>query len=574
MCAAPALIPIHVLPLPTFYEEWLAGTLGIATCAALLVAAWQRGFTVPQTVLPLFGFLIVLALQVAFDRVAYAQQATLAMLYTLYAMAVAWCGLQLRKSCGFERAGRVVATGLLAGGVLSALLALLQVYAPASWLASFASPLMNARAYGNLGQANLFADQLALAAASLLYLQATGALRMRLAILLGVLLAVGLTLSGSRSVWLYGAWILGWTIYVQSRTVDPRYRGVAKNIAAALAVLAVLAFVLPPVVLPDNAQAASESGLERLASFNIGAGRAGSEGLRLYFWRQAWQMFESAPLLGVGFGHFAWAFLQQSPSFADFGYSGQERNAHNLVLHLLAETGFAGAVFVVIALGLWFWRAARAEPNLERWWVVATAGVIVLHSMVEYPLWYANFLGPFALLIGLGETRDVVSKQGRLVRAALVGVVILGAAVLGSLFQGVRELRTWVYLLPEEALREPTVVARQMAVMRALQPTLLGPYVDLPFASTIRLNPENLDAKLAFNNRVMRFAPIAPVVLRQVVFLTLAGRGDEAKHLLDDAAVIYPGELAPFAADLDRLAARGLPVTEIAAYLAEKQRKN
>jgi hypothetical protein len=110
--------------------------------------------------------------------------------------------------------------------------------------------------------------------------------------------------------------------------------------------------------------------------------------------------------------------------------------------------------------------------------------------------------------------------------------------------------------------------------MRALQPTLLGPYVDLPFASTIRLNPENLDAKLAFNNRVMRFAPIAPVVLRQVVFLTLAGRGDEAKHLLDDAAVIYPAELAPFAADLDRLAARGLPVTEIAAYLAEKQRKN
>jgi len=48
----------------------------------------------------------------------------------------------------------------------------------------------------------------------------------------------------------------------------------------------------------------------------------------------------------------------------------------------------------------------------------------------------------------------------------------------------------------------------------------------------------------------MQFSPIAPVVLRQVVFLTLAGRHADAAGPFDAAAVLYPDELAAFAADL------------------------
>jgi hypothetical protein len=59
-----------------------------------------------------------------------------------------------------------------------------------------------------------------------------------------------------------------------------------------------------------------------------------------------------------------------------------------------------------------------------------------------------------------------------------------------------------------------------------------------------------------------------------VVFLTLAGRDAEAAGLLDAAAVLYPQELAAFAADLERLGARGLPVSGIAAHLARKRGKN
>jgi hypothetical protein len=296
--------------------------------------------------------------------------------------------------------------------------------------------------------------------------------------------------------------------------------------------------------------------------------------VRLYFWDQAWAMFKSAPLLGVGFGQFAWGFLQQAPQFAQWGVPGYERNAHNVVLHLLAETGAAGALFVALALGAWGWRALRAAPDFARWWIVAAVGIVVAHSMVEYPLWQAHFLGPFALLIGLGETRSLVPRQNRIVVVSIAAAVLLGGVVLGSLMRDFAELHRWVYSVPEQSLNEPAVVARQAQAVRRLQPTLLGPYVDLPLSSTIRVDASELEAKLTFNGRVMQFAPIAPVVLRQAALLALAGRIAEAKPLLDGVAVLYPAELTPFAAELEGMQARGLPVAGIAAYVAAKQGKN
>lgn len=574
MCAAPGLLGIHVLPLSSFYEEWLAAALGVAACVATLAATWRRPATVPSIALPLLAFLGVLAVQLVAVDIAYPQQVLLAMLYVLLAIALAWCGLQLRDALGAERVCRAIAWSLLAGGALNALAAIVQAYAPASVLASVVSPLVGPRPFGNLSQANLLADQLGLAAASLLYLCGSGRLHTAPAVALGALLAVGLSLSGSRSVWLYAAWLLAWSLAGRQRTRSPVYRSLALAVIAGGIVLTVLALTLPPLAAPGAASAAPAAGLERLAAFSIETGRTGAEGVRLYFWRQAWAMFADAPLLGVGFGQFAWHFLAQSVQFAELAIPGQERNAHNLVLQLAAETGLAGVLCVLVALGLWLWRAIRAPLDLERWWIVAAAGVTLLHSLVEYPLWHAHFLGPFALLVGLGETTVVAPRQNQLARFALVASFAFGAVMLGSLITDFSELRRWIYLVPEQAVGHPAVASRQQEVVRRLQPTLLGPYVDLPLTATVRVDAENLDAKLAFNGRVMRFSAGPPVVLRQVVYLALARRNAEARWLLDRAAVAYPGELDPFAADLERLAARGLDVSAIAAHLAAKRGKN
>jgi len=575
LCAAPGALGIHLVPLTTFYEEWLAAAFGTAACAALLVGSRAQPIAVPATALPLIGFLGVLGLQLALGRTAYAQQVTLAMLYVLFAIAMLWCGLQLRAAAGAARAAAVVAAALVVGGALNAAAAVLQSYAPGSALGAFALPLASPRASGNLGQANLLADQLAVAGVSLVYLHARGTVRILPAAAIGLLLAAGMTLCGSRSVWIYAAWVLAWALYAHRATQAPHYRTAAWAVAAAVGALVALAFALPPSAAPAAQAAAPEatavaSGLGRLATTGIDAG---SEGLRRYFLEQAWLMFRSAPALGVGVGGFPFAFLEQGARFAELGIPGQERNAHNLVAHLAAETGIAGAACVLAALVLWLWGALAAPLDRERWWIIGAVGVVLLHSLVEYPLWYAHFLGPFALLVGLGEARAFAPRNRRLAIATAAAVVVLGAAVLGSLWRGYGELRRWIYLVPEQALNDPAVVRRQAEAVERLHPTLLGPYVELALASTLRMDGANLAAKLELNGRVLRFAPIAPVVFRQIVLLAAAGRNAEATRLLDAAAVLHPNDLDAFAADVERLAAGGLDLAALARHLGEIRTK-
>ncbi|PSJ19817.1 polymerase, partial [Halomonas sp. ND22Bw] len=69
-------------------------------------------------------------------------------------------------------------------------------------------------------------------------------------------------------------------------------------------------------------------------------------------------------------------------------------NAHNLPLHLAVELGVPVAVvvcagFMALVLGARPWRE-RGPTRLMAW---AVLGAMVLHSLLEYPLWY----GPFQL---------------------------------------------------------------------------------------------------------------------------------------------------------------------------------
>src|SRR5256885_12257618 len=60
----------------------------------------------------------------------------------------------------------------------------------------------------------------------------------------------------------------------------------------------------------------------------------------------------------------------------------------------------------------------------ERCWLIGVLAVIGLHSMVEFPLWHANFLGMFALLFGAASPGGVSIAPTRLRRGLLLLVVL------------------------------------------------------------------------------------------------------------------------------------------------------
>ncbi len=569
-CIVPALLPIHTLPIPSFYEEWVAAALAAVTLA--IVFAQSRGKVVqaPMSAWPLGAFALVLVAQVALAKLAYVQQAILAMLYVLLTIAMIWCGMRLRDTLGMDRAARGVAHALLVAGVLSATIALVQGYAPPTTFGSMIAPLDSPRVFANLGQPNLLANQLAVAGASLLYLWASGAIGKRTAFLLGTLLIAALSLTGSRSVWLYGAALLVWTMFHRQRSGEAKFMELSVAIVAALIGLALIASLLPPVAF-DGATRSANSAFERLAAMRVEGASAG-DGLRAYFWQHAAAVAQNEPWLGTGIGRFAASFIDWPPD-VPAALHPVERNAHNIWLHLLAETGVFGMLCVLGALTMWFVRVLCGSADLTRWWLVACVGVMLLHSQLEYPLWYAHFLVPFALLLGLGET-GIALRTPRLARVIAIAAMAGGAVALASLLHGYIELRNGVYLATESDLRDDRFLARQHETIRRVQASLLAPYVDLPLAGTLPIDAEALEEKLALNARVMRIAPIPPIVLRHVVFLTLAGHHDEAQRLFETAARLYPRELPAFAADLDRLRIRGLAMDRLATYVAARGGNN
>ena len=138
------------------------------------------------------------------------------------------------------------------------------------------------------------------------------------------------------------------------------------------------------------------------AAARIGEGDLSAS--RFAIWRDTLALIRAHPWLGVGFGefNFAWSltpFPQRPVAFFD--------HTHNLPLQLAVELGvpLALAVLALLALALWqAWRRSLAVAG-ETGAALRAAFVMVLlmalHSQLEYPLWYAHFLLPTALVWGL-----------------------------------------------------------------------------------------------------------------------------------------------------------------------------
>jgi len=177
---------------------------------------------------------------------------------------------------------------------------------------------------------------------------------------------------------------------------------------------------------------------------------------RFKIWSDTLALIRANPWFGVGWGEFnlAWTFteLPQRPvAFFD--------HTHNVLLQWAVELGLPLATLLALltAFGLivlWApWRAIQTqgadEPEGLRLGVLAMTGTVAamaaLHSLLEYPLWYAYFLLPAAMVWALGlaargglrlmpaEGDEFMEPQGPSAKAwswpsaALGLVVVLGA---------------------------------------------------------------------------------------------------------------------------------------------------
>jgi O-antigen ligase len=563
MFLLPFLNPYHFYPLTNFYTEWLALALGLAALLPLSVKGFWDEVELPTLVLWLLGFAALLPLQLLWLDIAYPELSMLGALYVIWAAWLVWLGRVLAKSCGMEELAVWLAAMLVLGGLLNAAAALAQFYGIDSWFGSLVASLGPTQrgAYGNFGQTNHFADYVTLALISALYLQIKGRLSWHgAAACAGIFLYV-LSLSGSRATWLYlgAALVLG--LWFRARSDVPALRRAALMAAVLLPLYGLLQYAMAYYGLASRPWFAAGGAAAPITSIDRfvdeverGVWGGSAVGLRLYMWHQALLMWSRAPLLGVGFGQYAGMFFEQAAELSRYHFSGYDRHAHNALMQLLAETGLVGAGLVCAGLGGWMLGLRRRMlATAENWWMLCLLSVLFMHSMIEYPLWHADFLGLAAVLLGMGSQRCVRLHLTALSRYAFPVMLVAGFLTLGSVLQAYGDLELLMYprVLPKN--REE-IIAQNEALMKLHRDTLLAPYVEMAYAAIILVDRSNLQDKLALTQRVLRLLPVPELAYRQVLLLGLNGEREAALAQLERAAAVFPQRLKDFVPQAEAMA--------------------
>ena len=538
----PFLNPYHAFPLPNFYTEYLAiaaAMLALFTLAQSRV--WREGLWVPQVILAPLLFILVLIIQILGGENAYAETAWQAILYLLWVCGLIWLGAALKKQLGLEAVACALSWAALAGGTINALIGLVQYLHWQGIFGFLIAPAQAGAVYGNLAQANHYANYLSMALAGLLYLHVRRRIAVTWAVACGLFLLLGMSLSGSRSTWVYLLLFAVVAFSLYRRNTDPS----AKLLRRALLVVVPLyaGFLLALMYLPHLLTL--PSGLttgERLADMGSAVTT------RLFLWRQAWHMFLDAPMFGVGWGEFTWQFFLRFSDMHNTGVQSIDPNAHNLVLHLLATTGLLGTSAVMIPLGIWLWHARKLPVSPETWWLISLLMVQAVHGLLEYNLWYAQFLGIAALLLGLGETAEFrfPSIGRKWLSWFWLTVLLSGSALLLEILQDYRTLEGWVYSGRNYTPGDTNARRMQEDLLQLQAHSLFRPFVELshPELSVPATAPPA--QKLVLDLRAMRFAPNSELVYRHAMMLASNGLQEEAKLQLQRAIAVYPNDLGLF----------------------------
>ena len=547
MWVLPFLSFRHQLPIPSFYGELIAAALGLASMALLLRKQDWQPFALPRIALLPLGLVGLVLLQLVLGMIAFPPQALLGMLYLLWAMLLVVVGARLRAELGWETSAVTLAWFLLAGGLLSALVSLIQIAGVQGLLFV---PKRIAQSYGNLGQSNHFADYMALALASLLYLRAKGSVALPVFVCVAVLFVGMLALSGSRSAWLY---LLAMTFLAAVQWRASGQRLLLLNCLVLLPVFFLVQQLIP--LLPGLSNGSVLMPTERLFREVSGVS------IRMQIWQLAWHMFMDAPWLGVGFGQFDWntfALAGQVPGVV----IEPVEHAHNLILHLLAEMGLFAGVLAIGMLLAWGMRMASTPRTLEWWWALALLAVIGIHSLLEYPLWYTYFLGIASVLLGAGESRMIGLALGRVGRPAVAAILLLGTMGLVNLAQAYATLEGWMQRGVQGLVKDSDLPAMTRDLLRVHKESLLSPYVELVFATSIEPSTQLLDEKLQLSEQAMRFSPIRDVVYRHALLLAIKGDRPAALVQLRRAMRAYPDDIPGFTRALRGMIAKSPGVYE------------
>lgn len=537
----PFLSRFHFLPLPQWWGEI---TVVVLAAFAMLCLPRQR-ISWPRSSQWMLLMALVWAVQPWFVPLYFPglNQASALAFVALSVLALAvscW-----RQAVGSEAVVSVLAKALLIGTLLQSLIGLAQVTGLAEAMGGvlfYDSSHPTTNVFGHIGQRNQYAHYLTWGVIAGVWLLASGQIARRWGWAAIAWLALSIAFAGSRTVLLYTVAMLllagGWHWRLRQALSWRLF----KMMALAVVLMVAMQFALPlgeKLLAPLLHGPVAASGLERLAANSDGMGAR-----RLAEWGKAWIVFTEHPWFGYGWYQYASESvrLQMLPQFANAGVnSGLFANAHNLVFQLLAEMGLAGTLCALLgfAWAVWpyFGRRAEAVHVIP----LAIMSVTLIHSMLEYPLWYLYFPAVLVMMLALAPEWDDVTVDWLMPVYAVLAIALLALAAYGS----------WRYR-EMQGLYYPTSQRQQQRLEQIIrhEPMFASHALGL-LDDVITPTPAALKTQRHWLELMAAFRPYPDVLRRKAQMEALAGEDDKAAHTFSLALASFPTYAPDFLEELD-----------------------
>ena len=348
----------------------------------------------------------------------------------------------------------------------------------------------------------------------------------------------------------------------QSTNVTRLFLGQMVVLALAMAVLPMVANMLDFGYL---------SGVERV-------GKVGHDP-RMLIWSNAIDLIQQRPWFGwgwreTGYGHFMTLF--------DNRHNELLENVHNLPLQLAVEFGLP-----LTALGIFsiIWALSRSRPlkadadNSQRSgggpssqhfaWVILLL-IVGIHSMLEYPLWYAGFLFLTGVSVGY-----VLPLQARDAEQAVFQVWTLRTMKLGALLLIILSVVAWqqyakvllIYKTPFTNNRDVQRASVTAAINNASGAWLFQEHLDFALLGWTTVTSENaIDVRRRSEN-LLHFSAEPRVIEPLLLSLWYLQDIDALKLQTEHYCRAFPGPYERW-----REAQSGHPMLPVVKQVTEKCR--
>lgn len=385
----------------------------------------------------------------------------------------------------------------------------------------------NGRPFANIAQPNLLATLLTIGLLSILYLYENKKIQSFTAGLGALFILYGIALTFSRTAWLFSIIFLVWWLLKKWQL---KYSSRLKNfhLMMWLSVFYTYLFLIPFV--------AEKVGL--LSTVDV-VSRSTSGLERIEMWKQLIAIIKQSPSLGYG-----WAQLNPAQMSAVgvslehpiWGYS------HNIFLDFLVWNGiYVGGLLVVLILYFLLFNAIKVK-SIDSVILMSVVGVVVLHSMLEYPFAYAFFLFPLAFMLGFCYRDNIDANnnfiQNRILFKGLIFIVIALVFITGFEYQKISK----VY----ELMRYENVKLRAIdnQIEHKKSYLVLESIYEYIWFVRYPLDKKMSELELERAKKVTYSKPEQPVLYRYMQILILNGELEQAHYILERYNVFFKQNLA------------------------------